>query len=106
MTTTWLLIGLLVYLLVGFILRNYSPWGKKYYTEWPTCFTLLWIVPAFGTVLFYAALALIFVCIVLAGFGGAVCTLITLEKNEENWPDVLIDQFRCFMKTLTPNQKK
>jgi len=48
----WFFIGFIIYLLIGIILRDHSPWGKKWYSEKPTLFTLFWIVPATGTTLF------------------------------------------------------
>ena len=105
MTTTGLLIGALVYLLIGFILRNYSLWGKKYYTESLTWFTLLWILPVFGTVLFYVALALIFVCLALVVISGVICAIIISQNNKEDWSGVLIGQYGCFMKYFTPIPK-
>jgi hypothetical protein len=102
-------IVLVLYLIVGIFLHSHSPWGKRYYSERPTSFTLFWIVPAFGTLLFYLALALVIVFRVLSAVGALICVLLnfpelTDDGEDDDWGTVLINQSDKVMKMLILNE--
>jgi len=106
----WFFIGFIIYLLIGIILRDHSPWGKKWYSEKPTLFTLFWIVPATGTTLFYVALTLALIFLMFAVVGIVITVLFNSdEKVAKNmrvedrflWGDVLEHQLNKIVKKFS-----
>jgi len=100
-TVAWIFLYLVCYLVVGIVLRNHSPWGKKWYAERPTLFTLLWIVPAISTALFFVALFLAIVSV----FAAFACIVIStfLNRYQENrvmWCDILVGHYNMVLKNF------